>query len=273
MSNAQATQSGFADVNGARLYYEIAGQGHPLVLTHEGIADNRMYDDQFGVFAQRYKTIRYDMRGFGQSSVPTTPFSYSEDLYRLLRFLGVEQAHVLGMSMGGGASIDFALSHPEMVSALVLAGSALGGFDDPDDANDPRWKDFEAAAKAGDTERLVDLAVQVWVVGEGRDADQVNPTVIQRVRDMEAHNLSRGTDESLGQELDPPAIGRLSEIHAPTLVIVGDHDVSGVRKIADLLATGIAGARKVVMHDTAHAPNMEQPEQFNRFVLDFLAEV
>src|SRR5579883_2263634 len=114
MSGSQAIQSGFAEVNGGRLYYEVAGQGHPLVLTHEGIADHRMYDDQFGVFAQHYRTIRYDLRGFGQSSLPTEPFVYGEDLYGLLRFLGVERAHVLGMSIGGGASIDLALSHPEM---------------------------------------------------------------------------------------------------------------------------------------------------------------
>jgi 3-oxoadipate enol-lactonase len=273
MSSTQPTQSGFAEVNGARLYYEVAGQGHPLVLTHEGIGDSRMYDDQFGAFAQRYRTIRYDLRGFGQSSVPSAPFSYSEDLYGLLRALGIERAHVLGMSMGGGASIDFALTHPEMVSALVLAGSALGGFDDPDAANDPRWKEYEEAATAGDMERLADLAVQVWVVGDGRTADQVNPAVRQRIHEMELHNLSLGTDESLGQQLDPPAIGRLSEIHVPTLVIVGDRDVSGIQKVADLLAAGIAGARKVVIHDTAHVPNMEQPEQFNRLVLDFMAGV
>ncbi|MEO7002326.1 MAG: alpha/beta fold hydrolase [Ktedonobacterales bacterium] len=273
MSSANTAQSGFAEVNGARLYYEVAGQGHPLVLTHESIGDNRMYDDQFGVFAQHYKTIRYDMRGFGQSSVPSGPFSFSDDLYGLLRFLGIGQAHVLGMSMGGGASIDLTLSHPEMVSALVVSGSALGGFDSPDEANDPRGKDFEAAAQAGDHERLADLAVEVWVVGDGRVADQVNPAVRQRIRELELHNLSLGADESLAQQLDPPAIGRLSEIHAPTLVIVGDRDISDIQQIADLLAQGIAGAQKVVIRNTAHVPNMEQPEQFNRIVLDFLVGV
>lgn len=273
MTAAHPTRSGFADVNGARLYYEITGQGHPLILTHEGIADCRMYDDQFAVFAQRYQTIRYDLRGFGQSSVPTGPFSFSEDLYGLLRALGVERAHVLGMSMGGGASIDLALAHPEVVSALVLAGSALGGYEHPEAANDPITQEFEAAARAGDVQRLADLAVDVWVVGQGRTADQVNPTIRQRIRDMTLHNFSLGTDESLAQQLDPPAIGRLSAIHAPTLVIVGDRDVPDIQTIADLLAAGIPGARKVVIHDTAHVPNMEQPDHFNRLALDFLASV
>jgi pimeloyl-ACP methyl ester carboxylesterase len=270
MSSIQPTQSGFAEVNDARLYYEVAGQGHPLVLTHEGIGDSSMYDEQFGIFAQRYRTIRYDLRGFGKSSVPTAPFSYSEDLYALLRELGVERAHVLGMSMGGGASIDFTLTHPEMVSALVLAGSALGGFDY---AADPNAEQFEAAAQAQDFARLTDLAVQVWVVGDGRSADEVNSAVRERVRAMVMHNFALGTDESLAQELDPPAAGRLSEIRVPTLVIIGDRDVRNVQRVADALEAGIAGARKVVMRNTAHVPNMEQPEEFNRLVLDFLASV
>jgi len=273
MSGSHTTQSGFADVNGGRLYYEVAGQGHPLVLTHEGIADHRMYDGQFGAFAQHYRTIRYDLRGYGRSSLPTEPFSYSEDLYGLLRFLGVERAHVLGMSIGGGASIDLTLSHPEMVSALVLAGSALGGYDYPEEANDPRAKELEAAQQSGDTDRLIELIIQLWVDGTGRTPDQVNPAVRQRIREMEAHNISLGADESLGQELDPPAIGRLSEIRVPTLVIVGDRDVADILAVADLLAQGIAGARKIVMPNTAHVPNMEQPEQFNRYALDFLASV
>ena len=85
MSSSEAVRSGFAAVSGGRLYYEMAGTGHPLVLSHEGIADSRMYDDQFAVFAERYQTIRYDLRGFGQSSQPTGPFSYAEDLAELLR--------------------------------------------------------------------------------------------------------------------------------------------------------------------------------------------
>jgi pimeloyl-ACP methyl ester carboxylesterase len=232
-----------------------------------------MFDDQFGAFAQRYRTIRYDMRGFGQSSPIDGQYSPSTDIYGLLRFLGVERAHLLGMSAGGGATLDFALSHPEMVSALVLAGSALGGYDYSAAHDDPRIRDFEEAAKAGDLARLVELSFQMWVVGEGRSADQINPALAERIRGIMERMFGRHSDLSLVRELVPPAIGRLSEIHAPALVIVGDRDMLAVLKIADILASGIAGARKVVMSDTAHVPNMEQPAEFNRIVLGFLAGV
>lgn len=273
MSGLDAVHSGFAEVSGGRLYYEVAGKGHPLALSHEGIADCRMFDDQFAAFAQHYQTIRYDLRGFGQSSLPTAPFSYAEDLAELLRWLGVARAHVLGMSMGGTTSINLALSHPEMVTALVLAGSGLDGFPMPEAGHDPIRVEFEAAAAAKDLHRLAELAVRVWVVGAGRGAEQVDPTVRQRVAEMELRNLSRGADESLAQGLKLPAFGRLDEIRVPVLVIIGDRDTTRIQQVAEELANGIAGARKVVMPDTAHVPNMEQPEAFNRLVLDFLAGV
>ena len=94
MASYQQAKSGFAEVNGANLYYEVAGSGHPLVLCHAGIADNRMWDDQFPVFAERYRVIRYDHRGFGQSDLPAGPFSLSEDLFGLLSHLGVASAYV-----------------------------------------------------------------------------------------------------------------------------------------------------------------------------------
>jgi pimeloyl-ACP methyl ester carboxylesterase len=272
---AQLAESGFAEVNGANIYYEIAGQkgSRSLVLLHEGIGDCRMYDDQFEEFAEHYRTIRFDMRGFGRSSVPNAPFSYSEDLYGLLDFLGVRSTHILGMSMGGAAGIDFTLAHPEMVSSLVLAGSAVSGFRDPEAENDPRWQPFEEAEKAGDLERLADLVVQVWVVGDGRSADQVPADVRRRIYEMERQNQSLGTDESLAQEPDPPAIGRLGKIQVPTLVVVGANDIPAILKTADVLAGSIDSARKVVIPDSAHVPNMEHPQEFNRLVLDFLASV
>jgi pimeloyl-ACP methyl ester carboxylesterase len=273
MSSSEAVRSGFAAVSGGRLYYEMAGTGHPLVLSHEGIADSRMYDDQFAVFAERYQTIRYDLRGFGQSSQPTGPFSYAEDLAELLRALGVVRAHVLGMSMGGGASINLVLSHPELVSALVLAGSALEGYPMPDPGENPIRAAFEEAAAARDVARLAELSVLVWVVGVGRTPDEVDPLVRQRVAEMELHNLANAVEGDFAQPLDPPAAGRLGEITAPTLVMVGDRDIPHLQQIADVLATGIAGARKVVMPNTAHVPNMEQPALFNQLVLDFLAGV
>jgi len=127
-------QNGFAEVNGTRIYYETAGSGHPLVLIHGYTLDTRMWDDQFETFAQHYQVIRYDMRGFGKSAFPTDEnYTHPDDLRALLEHLEIEHAHILGLSMGGGTAIDFALTYPEVADALISADSILEGF---------QWQDF-----------------------------------------------------------------------------------------------------------------------------------
>src|SRR6185369_3177599 len=116
-------QTGFADVNGAKLYYEVAGQGHALAFVHAWIADNTMWDGQFAEFAKHYRVIRYDNRGFGKTEPVDAEFSAREDLHGLLKFLGVERTYLVGCSNGGGISIDLTLEHPELVDALVTVGS------------------------------------------------------------------------------------------------------------------------------------------------------
>ena len=123
------SQQGFIEVNGTRLYYEMAGAGDAVVFLHGFTLDTRMWDDQFERFAEQYHVIRYDLRGFGQSAVPTdAPYAHFDDLKALLDALGIEQAHLVGLSKGGGVALDFALAFPTYVRGLVLIDSILGGF-------------------------------------------------------------------------------------------------------------------------------------------------
>src|SRR5205085_12090769 len=124
--------SGFADVNHTRLYFEVAGNGPALVLIHGSMVDTRMWDNQFEVFAQHYRVVRYDVRGFGKSALPTETFSHADDLKALLDFLGIAQAHILGLSMGGGIAINFALTYPEMTRTLIVVDSTLAGYSSAD---------------------------------------------------------------------------------------------------------------------------------------------
>jgi 3-oxoadipate enol-lactonase len=110
MAEIESGQSGIAAVNGARLYYEVAGDGPAVVLLHAGIADSRMWDEQFDELARRYRMIRYDARGFGRSDLPAGPFAPHDDLRGLLQILGVERAALVGLSMGGATAIDFTIA-------------------------------------------------------------------------------------------------------------------------------------------------------------------
>jgi 3-oxoadipate enol-lactonase len=264
--------TGYADVYGARLYYEMMGMGHPLVLIHAGIADSRMWDDQFTDFAEHYRVIRYDIRGFGKSAMPTGSSSTSRDLYGLLTALGIARAYVVGLSIGGGIAIDFTLRYPEMVSALVLVASGLGGTQP---SAEMRRADatVDAALERGGIDAAVEAENRLWVDGPKRTPDQVDPTVRARVSEMNGALYRLPEVDAPRERLDPPAIGRLGEIHVPTLILVGDGDVPDVIETANLLEQGIAGARKVVFPGVAHMVNMEHPEAFNRIVLNFLRDV
>jgi 3-oxoadipate enol-lactonase len=107
-------------VQGTQLYYEVTGEGSPLVLVHSGGFDRRLWDEQFFAFADRHTVIRYDVRGHGESPPATKPYSDAADLYSVLQWLHLEKAHVVGLSLGGSIVIDFALAHPQMIDTLIL---------------------------------------------------------------------------------------------------------------------------------------------------------
>ena len=266
--------SGYAPVENGELYYEVAGHGHPLLLIHAGIADRRMWDDQFAAFAERFRVVRYDTRGYGMSRTEATAFANRQDVADLLRHLGIERAHVIGVSRGGQIAVDFTLECPEMVSALIPTAAGLSGYEhqpvEAEAALNRTFEEMEAASEAKDWERLVDLEVRVWADGPGQPEGRAPAAVREKVRAMCLDNYRSQTIEPTPRPLDPPALSRLGEITAPTLVLIGDLDEPACVRIADKLTQGIPGARKVLFPGVAHMIPMEAPEMFNRVVLEFL---
>ena len=264
-------ETGIAHVHGAALAYETRGAGHPLVLIHAGIADRRMWDDQVDAFAERYRVVRYDARGFGQSDAPVGAFSQHDDLLGLLDALGIERAHLVGVSMGSKTALSAALAAPTRVTSLVIVSSTVGR--EPSAELRQGWDEVDALLEAGEIAEANERELRMWIDGPRRSPDEVDPAVRERVRVMNGALLAaegEGMDE---QRLDPPADGRLAEIRVPTLVIIGDQDVPDVLNAAEPLTSGIAGARLATIADAAHLPNMEKPDEFNRLVLTFLNEI
>lgn len=277
MADRPVSTTGFADVNGARLYYETAGAGHPLIMIHAGIANLHYWDDQWGPFSRAYRVVRYDIRGYGKSVAPPGRFNVRDDLLGLMRHLEIDHAYLMGASLGGGLVIDFALEHPAMVEALIPVVTGLSGGPPPSEDELRQWREIEgardAARQAGDLDLIDEITARIWVDGPLRTPDRVDPAVRARVLQMLRDNRDAESEEATPVRLDPPAAGRLAEIHVPTLVVAGDADVPQIMANTDTIVAGIAGARKVVMHGVAHGPNMERPDVFNRIVLDFLRAV
>jgi pimeloyl-ACP methyl ester carboxylesterase len=266
-------KSGYLNIDHGKLWYEIDGDGDTLVLIHAGIVDSRMWDDQWKAFTQRYRVIRFDQRGFGKSDPAQGPVSRRADVLYLMDELEVERAALLGSSLGGETAIDVALEHPDRVSALIVASATPSGFELQ--GAPPRYvMEMMEAAQSGDLERTTDLQVRISVDGPSREPEQVDSSVRQRAAEMNRIPVKHGTafiaDGQPLNPLDPPASTRLKEIGMPTLIIAGAADDPEILRAADLMASEIRSAQKVLIPDSAHLQNMENPQMFNEAVLSFL---
>lgn len=256
-------------INGARIHYERAGEGMPVILLHAGVADSRMWEPQAKAFAKHFDVIRPDIRGCGQSELPAERWSAVGDLLGLIDELRLKPVHLVGCSIGGGVAIDFALEHAERVSRLVLVAPGVGGTNFGEKYPE-LWTEIEAADQARDLQALNHAEMRVWLDGPRRPRGYVKQPLRDLFLDMNAPGLTSDWSAAPMQSLEPPAANRLHEIAAPTLVVVGDEDVPPVFDAVELLMEKIPHARKAVIHDAAHLPNLEHPDEFNRIVLDFL---
>lgn len=257
----------FLELDGLRIYYETAGSGHPLVLIHGFSLDTRMWDDQFENFAQHYRVIRYDIRGYGKSSTPTSePYSHAGDLKALLDHLDISQAHILGLSLGGAIAINFTLAYPHMVRALVLADSVLWGHS---------WVETETGAIwQASREQGIEEARKLWLAHSMFAAARDNPHVATALtRIVSDYSGWHWVNDDPGAYPDPPDSQFLSRIRVPALVLVGARDIPDFQVIADTLAQTLPNAQKVLLSGVGHMCNMEDPAGFNDAVLGFLRAV
>jgi 3-oxoadipate enol-lactonase len=263
-----------AEINGAELNYELAGTGPAVALLHEGVCDLRMWDELVEALAPEFRVLRYDMRGYGHSTLPPGPFSQSGDLLALFDHVGIEQAALVGVSYGGRVALDTAFVAPDRVTCLVLAAAGL---------RDHEWssvvREFgdeeERLVESGDLAAATDLNVRLWVDGPSRGPDREREAVRERVRTMQQRAFE--IQEPAYAETPPPGPEepvnvRLDEIRAPTLVVVGDADVPDFPEIADRLEAELPNARKVVLADTAHTIPLERPDEFRELTVGFLRE-
>ena len=269
-------QSGYAEINGARLYYELAGSGTPFVMIHAGIADCRMWDHEFEAFAQSHQVLRFDMRGYGRSLPVDGKFNIQDDSETLLLSLGIASPFILmGCSIGAGLAIEYALEHSDNVSSLILVGGSPQGLEIEADGPDELFAKSEAAFNADDINRVAELDMQIWFDGLGRSRNDVDARVRQQAYAMAKlvieHEL-KGIGTHVRKTLEIPAAKRLQELSVPTLIVIGENDLPYLRLAADYMTARIPRATKVIIPDAGHLPNMEHPDRFRAAVQDFLGE-
>ncbi len=268
-------ESGLARIDNALIYYEVAGEGRPFIMIHAGVADSRQWNNEFIHFQKRFRVVRYDLRGYGKSEPVDGEFTHLQDLTALLDHLHVDQPAILmGCSMGGGLALNFALTRPAAVKALIMVDAGPAGLklDVPTPA---KFDKAEKAYEAGNLDLTAELETQIWFDGTGRTSTQVNQAMRQLVYEMDRTALAHDA-KRLGKCLPDtpvPAVGRLGEIHVPMLVIVGVHDTPYMQAAASYLTDKVPSAQKVVIADAAHLPNLDQPAEFQRSVAEFLDKI
>jgi len=262
-----ATARGQLDLgDGAKLYYEIRGAGPAVVLVHDGLLHRECWDAQWEVLSKGHELVRYDRRGYGKSPAPKKPYSEIEDLDKLIRHLGLNRASIIGSSAGGNLAVEYTLAHPDKVDRLVLVGPVVSGLAFSDHFTARNRAAFRPLAERGDVKgTIANWAADPYLTAPGNDAGKKR---LRELLEANPHNLTR---RELQQPTKPPALGRLGEVKAPTLVLVGEADIPDVHAHCGAIQAGVPGAKRVVLEKAGHLPYLERPDDFNRLVAEFLA--
>jgi pimeloyl-ACP methyl ester carboxylesterase len=269
ISNGQAAgikvDSGFVEVNGGKLYYEMAGSGEYVVLLHDGMVSNEIWDYQFPLLAKYYRVVRYDRRGYGKSSDPTVPYSDIEDLNELYTKLDIERSVLFGMSSGGGCVIDFTLKYPEKVKSIVLVGAVVGGYGYTSHMT-YRGGHLKSPADMADPEK----AARYFVWEDPYEIYSGNQAAKQKVSEILRRNIHPPVNRQYYRPPERIAARFLNEIKVPCLVLVGEYDIPDVHSHAGVIQFGIPGARRQVIMNSGHLVPVEQPDEFNRAAFSFI---
>ena len=268
-----------AGVNGVSIYYEEVGQGLPLVFVHEFAGDAQSWQPQMRFFGRRYRAIAYNARGYPPSEVPKEFAAYSqeqaaEDIRGVLDALGIARAHVCGLSMGGYATLHFGLRHPGRALSLVVAGAGYGSVAAE---RDKFRQDSDATVKRFEADGMAKVAA-LYARGPTRvqfiDKD---PGGWQEFHDKLAAGSAEGHALTMrGVQMKRPSVFELEaemrKLEVPTLIVTGDEDDPCLEP-AIFMKRAIRSSGLVVLPKSGHTINLEEPDAFNRAVLDFLTAV
>ena len=265
--------------DGVKLYYEESGAGRSLIFVHEYAGDHRSWGPQVRFFSRYYRSIAFSARGYPPSDVPEDPEKYSQarardDIRSVLDHLGVDRAHVCGLSMGGFATLHFGMAYPERALSLLVAGCGYGA----EPAKREQFREETNATAAQIEQEGMREVAKRYSLGPTRVQFQnKNPRGWKEFADQLAEHSTRGSALTMrGVQGRRPSLWELVDgmraIKAPTLIVTGDEDDPCLEP-ALLMKRNIPSAGLAVMPCSGHTVNLEEPDEFNRILFDFLATV
>jgi len=264
--NSFTVDSGYVNVDGGKLFYEMAGKGDNIVLLHDGMVNRQIWDEQFPMLAKNYRVVRYDRRSYGKSSDPLTQYSHIDDLNQIFIQLKIDKATVFGMSSGGRLAIDFTLKYPEKVTGLVLVGAVVGGFGYSSHM-DTRGGHFDPKTLASDPAKVI----KYFIMDDPYEIYSGNTEAKEKVMRLLPY---MGSDNRVPtRPADRVAIRFLSDIKVPTLILAGEYDIPDVHAHAGAINAGIKNSKREIIPRSGHLIPIEQPGLFNETVNNFLSKL
>jgi 3-oxoadipate enol-lactonase len=253
--------------NGISINYEVEGSGPWLVFSHSLACDLRMWDEQAAYFAGRYKVLRYDTRGHGQSAAPAGDYTLgqlAQDAQGLFAALGITNCHFVGLSMGGMIGQTFALKYPGVFRTLTLADTTSRRHEGARQMWDARIK----LAEEQGMQAMVEPTLQRWFT-EGFRRD--NPAVMARIAAMIRAVPVNGYAGCARAIAEMNLTQRLKEITCPALVMAGAEDAGTPVEMTHEIHANLPGSELMIIPEASHLSNVEQPHAFNATLSDFLA--
>jgi 3-oxoadipate enol-lactonase len=225
---------------------DSGGSGPVLVLLHEGVGDSRMWDPLWPSLTERFRAVRYDVRGYGRSPAPTEQYVFRHDLQAVLAHFGITEAHFAGCSMGGATAVDFALAEPARVRSLVLLSTGISGYPWPEEPE--VHARYEALTEAADEDGLVELCLEMW------GAAGPDPFVADLARSA----VRAWAYDRFEQEAEP-AFDRLGELRPRAVLLVGDKDNPALIACVEQAAARIPNCQLIRMPGVDHYPTIREP--------------
>jgi len=260
--NSAISDTGYILVDGGKLFYESAGKGTNIVLLHDGMVNNSIWDEQFPLLSKTYRVVRYDRRGYGKSSDPELKYSHIADLNQLFIQLRINKAIIFGMSSGGRLAIDFTLTHPEKVTGLVLVGAVVSGFGYTSHMN-TRGGHF-------DPQKITDPVKvnEYFIKDDPYEIYSENTAAKEKVMKLLPFLARQNSVPT--QPAVKVAVRSLSEIKVPALILIGEYDIPDVHAHAGVINAGIANSKREIIPRSGHLIPIEQPALFNESIIAFL---
>jgi 3-oxoadipate enol-lactonase len=265
-----AQKNTFADINGLKINYQEAGSGEAVIFIHGMSLDNRFWDKQWKIFSESFRVIRYDVRGFGQSTRVTATHNPTEDLLALMDLLKIEKATLIGHSMGGNIALNMAIRYPERIKKIIAVDAIIDGF-----ANrTPELNQIFKTVIDTTREKGWQAAKKIWLASplfKLYTADRNSEALIQKIVSEYHgdHFYNRAWAPGFGE---PSTAAALTNIKAPVLIITGEKDERTLLLVADMLHDKIIINKKIVFSGAGHFPNLDKPGEFNKACIGFIKE-